>query len=197
MRDFMLFMLSFLVTILQMRRLADRLGVNYHVSPLRHRLEKLSRRYSLPDKTCIEDWLIAVAHHRGFRIIRKPAGFECLVEAPEIRDFSNEELVVAFCQSECIDEPQILRLPAQIISRKGLNIEELMLVARRERACRVLAELARQAVKVEPNHEHWALIHKYLNNEKPLSSPLLHWSRLAEPVMNNGRYNADKWVLVA
>lgn len=180
-----------------MKRLADRLGINCHVSPLRHKLLKLSRKYSSPDVGCIEDWLMNVAYERGFRIVRRPNSSEVLMESPDTAELSNEELVVAFCQSECIDEPQMLRLPAQIISRKILNINELILVACRERACRVLAELARQALKVEPSHDHWCQIHERLSNERLLSSPILHWSRLAEPVMNNGRCNADKWVLVA
>ena len=180
-----------------MSTLADRLGTNCHVSPLRHKVVRLSQKFNLPDATCPEDWLMGVAFERGFRIVRRPDPAGELVESPDANELSNEELVVAFCQSECIDEPQMLRIPAQIISRKILDIDDLLLVARRERTCRVLAELARQAIRVDPVHEHWSRIHQHLGTEKPLASPLLHWSRLAEPVMNNGRCNADKWVLVA
>ena len=138
-----------------------------------------------------------IAFSRGFRIVRLPGIDSEIQNTPSLDVISNEELAVAMCQTESIDEPQMLRLPSQMISRKTLDIQKVILVARRERATRILAELSRQALKVEPMHDHWRETHKRLGEERGFSEPILHWSRLAEPVMNNGRFNADKWVLVA
>lgn len=180
-----------------MSRLGDRLGLNSHVSPLGYKVAKLMERYPLPGCDSIEEWLMAVAFFRGFRIVRLPRQFNERAVIPALDDLSNEELAVALCQSERRDEPQMLRLPAQMISRKVINVREIILVARRERVTRILAELARQAVMVEPDHELWKAIHKQLGKEPAFSQPVVHWSRIAEPVMKNGRFNAEKWVLVS
>ena len=110
---------------------------------------------------------------------------------------SNEELVVALCQLNSLDRPQILRLAAQMISRGGLNLELLRKAALRERAEPVLAELARQALKVQPDHRSWSAIRDLFPDQPALREPLLHWTRLAEPIMKKGKPNAAGWRLVA
>jgi hypothetical protein len=107
------------------RTLADRLGVNRHVSPLRFKLERLAREYPLPTAAGTEAWLMSVAYARGFRIVDLAGGDRLAVAPPEDR-LSNEELAIAMCQTLCIDEPQMLRLPAQMISRKAVNTQNLV-----------------------------------------------------------------------
>lgn len=72
-----------------------------------------------------------------------------------------------------------------------------MLVARRERAERVLAELARQALKVEPEHAAWKSLSKALADARPLRDVIIHWTRLAEPIMAFGKPNDQGWRLVS
>ncbi len=90
----------------------------------------------------------------------------------------------------------MLRLAAQFISRNAVDAEALLLVARRERVEPVLAELSRQALKVNPNHTLWRQIQDAFL-DYGVREPLLHWTRLAEPLMEKGRCNAVSWRLVA
>ena len=177
--------------------LAQRLGMTVHVSPLRMKLRRLCHAFPSPSARDIEDWLIDVANERGARVVfrdRRPLNER--VDIPEER-LSQEELVVAICQLQCLDRPQMLRLAAQFISREVLNVDRLSLIARRERVGPVLAELAKQALHVDAEHRTWRQLAERFAAEKPLRDALLHWTRLAEPVMKNGRCNAEAWKLVA
>jgi hypothetical protein len=116
--------------------------------------------------------------------------------APPLQVLSNDELVVAICQLQCRDRPQMLRLAAQLVSREVVDSRALCLVARRERAGSILAELARQALRVAPEHDTWlAVLAAFEGHPRP-REPLMHWTRLAQPVMKNGRCNAESWQLV-
>ena len=141
--------------------------------------------------------MVGLANDRGFKVVQSPLRTAECPSLPEPDQLSNEELAVGMCQTECLDIPQMLRLPAQIISRKSIDIDMLLLVATRERAERVLAELSRQAIKLDPQHEFWRRINDSFADRQGFSSPILHWTRLAEPVMKDGRCHAGKWRLVA
>lgn len=177
--------------------LASRLGKTVHVSPLRFELDRLREHFACPDCHCIEDWLIVVANARGARVVTPRVAPPPAFVPPGESVLSNEVLVVAICQLNCLDRPQMLRLAAQLISRNVLDTDRLALIARRERAEPVLAELSRQALKVAPDHVAWRAIQASFSDEPPLSEPLLHWTRLAEPVMRDKRCNAESWRLVA
>ena len=110
---------------------------------------------------------------------------------------SNEELIISFCQLQCLDYPQILRLAAQIISRGCINIKKLLFLAEKERAEVVLFEISKQALKVDSEHKLWKEINKHLNNQQDLTEPVIHWTRLAEPIMKHRKFNVEKWVLVS
>jgi hypothetical protein len=143
----------------------------------------------------LEDWLVDVANSRGARIVtRDPAN---LLNDPEVAELTNEELVVGLLLSQNRDRPQMLRLAAQLISRKAVDFGELAWLATRERIGFALAELARQACKVEPEHPLWRQIREKFAAENLPNSPLVHYTRLAQPVMKNGRVNADRWVLIS
>jgi len=177
--------------------LARRLGKTQHTSPLRFKLASLCRAHPMGHASCIEDWLLATANARGARVVT-PAREPGTMAAPPPRDvLSDEDLVVAMCQINCLDRPQMLRPAAQLISRGKLNVRRLQRIAIRERAEPVLAELCRQALKVAPDHAAWRTIHERFHDQRPLREPLLHWTRLAEPVMEHGKPNAVAWRLVA
>lgn len=177
--------------------LAVRLGVTVHVSPLRIRLAGLSKRYPSPDSACLEDWLLDVANRRGARIVTRAHAPGFVFVPPPADKLSNEDLVVAICQAQGADRPQLLRLAAQLVSRGQLDVTALRRAAVRERAGAVLGALAREALKVDPAHEHWGSLAAAFAREPPLRDTILPWSRLAEPVMANGRCNAEAWRLVA
>jgi len=140
---------------------------------------------------------MAVAHARGLRVVCKMADHEEHFKAPPPDAFPNEELVVAICGLCRKDQPQRLRLAAQLISRGAVNVDRLILLGRRERADVVLGELARQALKVESEHDAWQRIAGAFPCRRALRSPVAHWQRLAWPVMAPGhRVNAQRWELV-
>ncbi len=177
--------------------LAWRLGLSVHVSPLRIRLANLMREYPSAGAHCLEDWLMDVANARGacFVMRNPPAGPDFI--SPPLDLFSNEELVVALCQPNNLDRPPILRVAAQLISMGSVDADKLLFVARRERCELVLAELARQAMRVAPDHRLWQTLSRAFENVPSPRDPLVHWTRLAVPIPNKQGYNAVGWKLIA
>lgn len=179
------------------RPLSARLGVSVHVSPLRMRLRRLMTEHPSPGAEGPEDWLFDVANARGVRSVTRgdaaPVGFP----GPDTAALSNEDLVTALCQPQNLDRPQMLRAAAELVTRGGVHAAGLALAARRERADRVLAELARQALRVEPDHAVWRALARGLGGARPLRSPLLHWTRLAFPVPDARGVCGGAWRLVA
>lgn len=138
-----------------------------------------------------------VAHARGARVVCRLNEDAANFIAPSPDVFPNEELVVAICALCRDDQPQRLRLAAQLVSRGAVNVDRLIFLARRERTDAVLGELARQALKVEPGHEGWGRVAAAFPPRRALRSPVAHWQRLAWPVMKTGhRANAQRWELV-
>jgi hypothetical protein len=177
--------------------LAKRLGMTIHISPLRFRLQDVyTGSRGSTTASCLEDWLVDVANVRGATVVRRPGGPPREWVPPVEEVLSNEELVVAICQVQGLDRPQILRLAAQLISCQAVSPDTLLGLAERERVRPILAELARQALRVDRTHPLWQLLARRLGDEKPLRDSLLHWTRLAEPVMKDGRCNAQSWRLV-
>ena len=177
--------------------LARRLGLTTHVSPLRYKAEQLRLAFTSAGAAVLEDWLVDVANARGARIVTRPQGIPQAFVPPPVEVFSNEELVVCLCQAQCLDRPQMLRLPAQLISAGAVDARKLVRVARRERAERLLAELARLALRVDPRHPTWTQICDLLGHPPRLRQPLLHWTRLADPVPHRGLCDGRSWRLVA
>lgn len=178
--------------------LAQRLGVTSHVSLLRMKLRRLMDRYPVEDAETLEDWLLDLANARGVTVVcRSLSKLEKAAQPlPGMEEVSNAELVTGICQFQGLDRPQWLRAAAQLLTRKAVDLAELKLLARRERIERVLAELARQALMVDSGHKVWREIAETFQGEAPLRDSLVHWSRLAEPVMEPGRPNAAGWKLV-
>lgn len=175
--------------------LAQRLGRTSHVSSLRVSLLLLSKQYPTGGH-CLEDWLVDLANARGARIVARNHG-QKKRHVPDHRSLTNEELVIGLLLPQNRDRPQILRLAAQLISREAVDFDELARLAVYERVGFILAELAREALKVDPEHKLWLQIDSVFGNEIRPASALTHHTRLAQPIMKNGRVNAEKWVLVS
>jgi len=87
-----------------------------------------------------------------------------------------------------------------MIARKSYVLprsDQLILVARRERSEIVLAEMARQALKVDSAHSLWVRIAEAFENTRRPRDPVIHWTRMAEPEPGPRGCNADSWRLVA
>lgn len=181
----------------RMSTLAQRMGVTCHESPLRHKLERL--RVELPSTTapCLEDWLMDVANARGARVVVRPIAPAIDFRTPPMNRLDNEELITGLCQFQCLDRPQMLRLAAQLISRGAVDPARLAFIAQRERTERVLAALAEAALRIEPAHPVWTKLREHLRDVRPLRDVVLHWTRLAEPVMRAHAPNAAAWKLAA
>lgn len=176
--------------------LAKRMGWTVHVSPLRMKLCRLWKRDQW-DAKVLEDWLVDIANARGARLVTRNPETHRATRAVSESELSNAELAVGLLLTQNLDRPQILRLAAQLISADAVSFDELKLLAVQERVERVLAELARQALRVEPKHSLWSKIAEAFQTCEVPRQPLLHYTRLAEPVPVNGRVNAQCWRLVA
>ena len=172
--------------------LACRLGYTCHVSPLRMKLFRLWKS-DLDALGVLEDWLVDVANARGVCVVTR-SGKQS--HKKYSRELTNEELVVGLLLTQNRDRPQMLRLAAQLISRKAVSFPRLAAITVRERVGFILAELARQACKVDAQHPLWCLLLQEFGAERPPASSLLHYTRMAEPVMKGGRVSDGTWELV-
>ena len=177
--------------------LAQRLGVTVHVSPLRVRLAKIMREFPSAGAQCLEDWLLDVANARGAWFVTRWPSASPDFTPPVLTTLNNEELVAAICQPNNLDRPQMLRAAAQLVSMQAVNGDVLLATSHRERADLVLAELARQAVHVAPDHLVWRKICHSLSGLPTPRSPIMHWTRLAVPIPDKRGCNAISWKLVA
>jgi hypothetical protein len=173
--------------------LGQRLGRTVHVSPLRMKLIALWKNSPNPPRV-VEDWLVDVANARGARIVTRSGGAAL---NPYWDKLTNEELVIGLILLQNRDRPQMLRLAAQLISRNSVTFVQLARIGLRERVGFILGELARQACKVERCHPLWSRVLKEFRDERAPVSSLLHYTRLAEPVMKNRRISDGKWCLVS
>ncbi|MEI6167393.1 MAG: hypothetical protein WCS52_09375 [bacterium] len=186
-----------MASVVKQHTLGDRLGLTVHVSAFRMRVESLMKRYPSSTAVFLDDWLLDVANSRGARIIvREPAAPDDFLPPPA-EVFTQEELVVAICMLQGLDRPQLLRLAAQLISRNELNLKFFTRLAVRERVGPVLNALAKEALKVVPDHPAWSLLANIFAGAAHPHDVVMHWTRLAQPVMANGRVNAAAWRLVA
>lgn len=175
--------------------LAQRLGITAPASVLLWKLRRLRQAHPVADAGDLESWLVELAHSRGFHAIqRRPVPLPLSISLDML---SNEELIVALLHPALRDEPQLMRPAAQIISRGEVNTAKVITVANRESVSRILANLATQALKASPSHPEWNAISDCLKTTAPLRENVIHWTRLAEPVMKvRGPHNGE-WRLVA
>jgi len=176
--------------------LAARLGVTSHVSVLRRKLERLARAFPSGSSESVEEWLVDVANERGAGIVTREVSLRWPERPPKRRELPDEELVAGLCLLQSLDRPHMFRLAGQLVSRGELDTSSLILLGRRERLEGILGTLARQALRVQPDHPAWQVLGGAFGDARPLREPLLHWTRLAEPIPVNGRCNAGAWKLV-
>ncbi len=179
--------------VLSARRLGERLGMAIHQSPLRFKILRLMARTGFGGSA--EDWLVAVANERGWRVVFPAVPIPIHPPTPE--EFSDEELAAGLCLLQSLDRPPLLRLAAQGISRGRLNMPRLLRLAEMERLTPILRAIGEQALRVEPRHPVWLAVMTALPSGPALREPLVHWTRLAEPIMLPGRPNPTGWKLVA
>jgi hypothetical protein len=161
--------------------LAQRLGITTHVSPLLKKLERIRSRDPISGALMREDWLLVLANDRGAKSITPafPGNGVCFL--PDTKEFSNEELIAAICLPHNRDRPQWFRLAAELVVKEDTDLVKLKAIAIRERLGRILAELARTALRAFPGDERWAeLAELDENHGLPLKDNLIHWSRLAK-----------------
>jgi len=181
---------------LQEQTLSRRLGLTAHVSPLDYQVRALAQAYPSATAATIEDWLVDVANARGAKIVqRQPPADPTFLPPPET-ELSTEELVAAICLLQRRDRPQMLRLAAQFITRAAVDLPRLIRLARRERIELVLGEMARQALRVDGRHPAWLAITNAFPPGRPLRSPIIHWQRLAWPIMATRGGRVERWHLV-
>lgn len=179
-----------------MNTLAKRLGLTTHTSVLDYKIRNLFAAYPSNTAELVEDWLLDVANARGAKVVQRDDPPDKAFRPPPADKLSDEELAVAICMTQRLDRPQLLRLSAQIITRGLIDIRRLIHIAKMERIEPVIGEMAKQAMKVDPEHPVWKLLADAFPPQKALRSPIIHWQRLAWPVMSTKGYNAEKWILV-
>lgn len=176
--------------------LSQRLGLTTHVSPLDHHVRAMAQAYPSNTAATIEDWLVDVANARGARIVLREPPADVSFQPPPETALDTEDLVAAICLLQRRDRPQMFRLAAQFITREVLDIPRLIRLARRERIEVVLGEMARQALRVEGRHPAWQALAEAFPAKQSPRSPVIHWQRLAWPVMSDHGPNAQCWQLV-
>lgn len=176
--------------------LAKRLGCTVHISPLEMKLRRMRAKYLDSSGETIDEWLVDIANSRGIDVVFRPGVITAQFEYPGLKELSNEELVAAVLLLSRVDEPQILRVAAQLISRGELHYASLRVLIERERLERQVKALARQALIVDPCHPMWKRLFEAVSDAPDFSDSLIHWTRLAEPRMITRKVGANGWDLV-
>ncbi len=171
------------------------LGITAPLTPFLFRLQRVKNALPEWNTISISDWLVAIANGRGF-YAAVPASNLPLASDPGSDVLPNEEIAIGLIHPRLEHRPLAMRLAVQLITRGELDVTRLILLARREASSRILAELARLALRVDAHHPIWRALGQQFSDERPLAAPLIHWSRLAEPISSTGR-TADGWRLVA
>jgi hypothetical protein len=163
--------------------LGKRLGVITHISPLRMKVVRLMRQYPAPGKQPLpEDWLVDVAISRGLRQFVRDTAEGQPFTPPSADEFPLHELIVALCYTGGLDRPQMVRMAGLLISRFDVDLRALKQLAVMERVELVIAELARAALRCDPQHPRWRDLEETFSQQPAPRSPVIHWSRLAEPI---------------
>lgn len=151
--------------------LARRLGEPAHVSPLLH---KICRMSGCPEER-IGEWLLKCAVRRGAAHYERDFSEDLPPDHPEL---SNEELAVALCLGQHPYNSTFIRAAAQLLSSPGIDAPRLARLAVMERVEPVLLHIAAVAARFAPDLHPWPYLLRHLPQR--LSCPpdaLPHWSR--------------------
>jgi hypothetical protein len=151
--------------------LARRLGDVTHVSPLLHRVCRLSG--------CSEDrigeWLLKSAVQRGASHYERDFAQDL---PPDNSDLGDEELGVALCLGQHPYSSTFIRAAAQLLSSPRTNAPRLARLAVMERVEPVLFHIASLAARFDAEAQPWAYLRRNLSERLPCPSDALpHWSR--------------------
>lgn len=124
-----------------------------------------------------------VAIRRGLGQFVRDSSCEQHFESPSMDKFSMEELIVALCYTGGLDRPQLIRMAGLLINRYELDMPALLRLVELERTEPIMAELAEAALHCAPDHPRWQMIWSTYSEYAGTTSPVIHWSRLAEPVV--------------
>ncbi len=169
--------------------LAHRLGESRHLSPLRRHASGLGLR---------DEWdLLNLAVQRGCRHCASIAP-ERSVTDPGEEILGQEELVVLLLSGENRFEPFLIRAAAELLRAVPIDRARLAWLARRERATRVLAHIARAGAAHDPEpDDFWSELLTTLGSAAPVAPGVLpHWSRFValRGVDRAGRQLKSQWI---
>lgn len=119
---------------------------------------------------------------RGLNQFVRDSACEQPFEAPPLDVFPLHELIVALCYTGGLDRPQLIRMAGLLVSRYVLDMPALIRLVELERAEMIMAELAQAALHCDPDHPRWQIIWEKYSRFVGAASPVIHWSRLAEPI---------------
>jgi hypothetical protein len=151
--------------------LARRLGDAAHVSPLLH---KVCRMSGCPENR-IGDWLLKCAVSRGASHYERDFAGDL---PPDDPDLSDEELAVALCLGQHPYNSTFIRAAAQLLSSPRTNPPRLARLAVMERVEPVLSHIATLAARFAPLEQPWEYLLRHLPPRLPCPPDALpHWSR--------------------
>jgi hypothetical protein len=151
--------------------LARRIGDSTHVSPLLH---KICRVTGCPEER-IGEWLLKCAVSRGASHYERDFPDDLPSDNSEL---GNEEIGVALCLGQHPYNSTFIRAAAQLLSSPKTDAPRLVRLAVMERVEPVLFHIATLAARFAPEAQPWSFILHHL--PKRLSCPpdaLPHWSR--------------------
>jgi len=158
-----------------MKKLNQVLGMTYHFSPLRKKMERIGLENPLQWQT--------LAVQRGcthYPTVSTP------VEDPGLDFLSNEELGLALLLGELPYDPQAIRVSAQLLSGE-IDVGKLLFVAKRERLECLLNRIASDILSFGIDHSNWQKILDSTNSREFPEAVLPHPSRY---VVDQGNYVA-------
>ncbi len=156
-----------------MKKLNQVLGMTYHFSPLRKKMERIGLENPLQWQT--------LAVQRGcthYPTVSKP------VEDPGLDLLSNEELGLSLLLGELPYDPQAIRVSAQLLSGE-VDVERVLLIAKWERLESLLNRIASDILSFGINHSNWQKILDSTQSREFPEAVLPHPTRY---VVDQGNY---------
>lgn len=170
--------------------LARKLGETAHVSPLLH---KVCRMTGCPGDR-VGEWLLKAAIDRGARHYERDFSAGLPPDCPEL---SNEEIAVALCLGQHPYNSTFIRAASQLLSSPATDPVRLARLAVMERVEPVLIHIATFAARFAPEAQPWAYLLRHLPQRLPCPMDALpHWSRfVSQTGIASPRGGADiKWL---
>jgi hypothetical protein len=156
-----------------MKKLNQVLGMTYHFSPLRKKMERIGLENPLQWQT--------LAVQRGcthYPTVTKP------VQDPGLVHLSNEELGLSLLLGELPYDPQAIRVSAQLLSGE-VDVERVLFIAEQERLEFLLNRMANDILSFGISHLNWEKIKLSTQSREFPEAVLPHPTRY---VVDQGNY---------